>query len=188
VKIPLEESLAGPVLIKVGDDISTDHIMPAGSEIVAHRSNVPRLADYVFHRMDPTFSTRAKEAGGGFIVGGENYGQGSSREHAALAPMYLGIKGVVAKSFSRIHHANLINWGLVPMAFADPADYDRVAQGDVLEITDIRGVLEGTGAELTVRNRTAKTHFLVKVDLNPRERIYILAGGKLSYVKVHPVR
>jgi len=188
VKAPLEQDLTGPVLIKVGDDISTDHIMPAGSEIVAHRSNVPRLAEYVFHRMDPTFSARAKEARGGFIVGGENYGQGSSREHAALAPMFLGIKGVIAKSFSRIHHANLINWGLVPMVFADPADYDRIAQGDVLEIPGIRTILEGTGAGFTVRNRTKGTQFLVTVDLNPRERMYILAGGKLSHVKVHPVR
>lgn len=187
VKSPLEESLAGPVLIKVGDDITTDHIMPAGSEIVAHRSNIPRLAEYVFHRMDPTFSSRAKEAKGGFIVGGENYGQGSSREHAALAPMYLGIKGVIAKSFSRIHHANLINWGLIPMVFADPADYDAIAQGDALEIPGVRAVLEGTDAGFTVRNRTKDRQFLVTVDLNPRERIYIRAGGKLSYVKAHPV-
>ena len=187
VKSPLEENLAGPVLIKVGDDISTDHIMPAGSEIVAHRSNIPRLAEYVFHRMDPTFSQRAKEAKGGFIVGGENYGQGSSREHAALAPMYLGVKGVIAKSFSRIHHANLINWGLIPMVFAGPADYDGVAQGDALEIPGVRAVLEGTAGGFTVRNRTKGTQFLVTVDLNPRERIYILAGGKLSHVKAHPV-
>jgi aconitate hydratase len=188
VKAPLEDTLAGPVLIKVGDDISTDHIMPAGSEIVAHRSNIPRLAEYVFHRMDPTFARRAKEAGGGFIVGGENYGQGSSREHAALAPMYLGVRGVIAKSFSRIHHANLINWGLIPMVFADPAAYDAIAQGDALEITGVRTVLEGTTAELTVRNRTKGAQVRVTVDLNPRERIYILAGGKLSHVKAHPVR
>ena len=187
VKSPLEETLAGPVLIKVGDDISTDHIMPAGSEIVAHRSNIPRLAEYVFHRMDPTFSRRAKESGGGFIVGGENYGQGSSREHAALAPMYLGIKGVIAKSFSRIHHANLINWGLIPMVFAVPGEYDGVAQGDVLEIPGIRAVLEGTAAGFTVHNRSKDTQFLVTVDLNARERIYILAGGKLSHVKTHPL-
>jgi aconitate hydratase len=146
------------------------------------------LAEYVFHRVDPTFSTRAKEAGGGFIVGGENYGQGSSREHAALAPMYLGIKGVIAKSFSRIHHANLINWGLIPMAFADPAEYGSIDQGDLLEIPGIRAVLEGASAGFTVRNRTKGTQFLVAVDLNTRERIYILAGGKLSHVKVHPVR
>ena len=188
VKNPLEDTLTGPVLIKVGDDISTDHIMPAGSEIVAHRSNIPRLAEYVFSRMDPTFSRRAKEAGGGFIVGGENYGQGSSREHAALAPMYLGVKGVLAKSFSRIHHANLINWGLIPMVFAVPAEYDAIEQGDVLEIPGVRRLLEGTEAGFSVRNRTKGRQFLVTVDLNPRERIYILAGGKLSYVKVHPVR
>jgi aconitate hydratase len=188
VKTPLEETLEGPVLIKVGDDISTDHIMPAGSEIVAHRSNIPRLAEYVFSRMDPTFSRRAKEAGGGFIIGGENYGQGSSREHAALAPMYLGIKAVIAKSFSRIHHANLINWGLIPMVFTHSTDYDAIEQGDLLEIPGVRRVLEGTDAGFSVRNRTKGTQFLVTVDLNPRERIYILAGGKLSHVKVHPVR
>jgi aconitate hydratase len=188
VKAPLEETLVGPVLIKVGDDISTDHIMPAGSEIVAHRSNIPRLAEYVFSRMDPTFSRRAKEAKGGFIVGGENYGQGSSREHAALAPMYLGVKGVIAKSFSRIHQANLINWGLITMIFTDPADYGGIEQGDILEVPRVRTVLEGTAAGFAVRNRTKGTQFLVTVDLNQRERIYILAGGKLSHVKTHPVR
>lgn len=188
VKAPLEDHLAGQVLIKVGDDISTDHIMPAGSEIVAHRSNVPRLAEYVFHRMDPTFSARAKEAGGGFIVGGENYGQGSSREHAALAPMYLGVKGVIAKSFSRIHHANLINWGLIPMVFTDPADYEGVAQGDTLEIPGIRATLGGDGAVFAVRNTTRGTTFRVTVDLNRRERGFILAGGKLAHVKAHPLR
>src|SRR5438876_835536 len=119
----VDETLRGTVLIKVGDDISTDHIMPAGAEIVAYRSNIPRLAEFVFHRMDPEFSARAKARGGGFIVGGDNYGQGSSREHAALAPMHLGVRAVLAKSFSRIHHANLINWGIVPLIFTDPADY-----------------------------------------------------------------
>ena len=188
VKAPLEETVRGPVLIKVGDDISTDHIMPAGSEIVAHRSNIPRLAEYVFHRVDPTFSTRAKQAGGGFIVGGENYGQGSSREHAALAPMYLGVKGVIAKSFSRIHHANLINWGLLPLVFADPRDYDLIGQGDDVEIPGIRTHLEGPEAGFTVHNLTEGTKFLVTVDLNPRERRFILAGGKLAHVKARPLR
>jgi len=186
VKAPLEATLTGPVLIKVGDDISTDHIMPAGSEIVAHRSNVPRLAEYVFHRVDPTFAARAKQAGRGFIVGGENYGQGSSREHAALAPMYLGVKGVIAKSFSRIHHANLINWGLIPMVFVDPRAYDGIDHGDELEIPGIRAHLEGSAARFTVRNTTRKTTFDVAVDLNPRERRYILAGGKLAHVKLQP--
>ncbi|MDQ7843104.1 MAG: aconitate hydratase [Armatimonadota bacterium] len=188
VKPLLEAAVSGPVLIKVGDDISTDHIMPAGAEIVAHRSNVPKLAEYVFHRMDPTFAARARAASGGFIVGGENYGQGSSREHAALAPMFLGIKGVIAKSFSRIHRANLINWGLLPMAFADPRAYDDVEQGDELEISEVRAHLEGAATRLTVRNTSRGTSFEVAVDLNPRERAYILAGGRLAYVKAHPLR
>jgi aconitate hydratase len=188
VKAPLEDTIAGPVLIKVGDDISTDHIMPAGSEIVAYRSNIPKLAEFVFYRMDPTFAQRAKQAGGGFIAGGENYGQGSSREHAALAPMYLGVKAVIAKSFSRIHHANLINWGLIPMVFAVPKDYDTIAQGDILEVPGIRAHLMGPGASFTVHNNTKGTKFLVTVDLNERERRFILAGGKLAHVKVNPVR
>jgi aconitate hydratase len=188
VKAPLEDTIVGPVLIKVGDDISTDHIMPAGSEIVAYRSNIPKLAEFVFYRMDPTFAQRAKQAKGGFIVGGENYGQGSSREHAALAPMYLGIKAVIAKSFSRIHHANLINWGLIPMVFADPRDSDGIAQGDMLEVPGIRTHLMGPEAGFTVHNKTRGTKFLVTVDLNERERRFILAGGKLAHVKVNPVR
>jgi len=188
VKAPLEDTIVGPVLIKVGDDISTDHIMPAGSEIVAYRSNIPKLAEFVFYRMDPTFAQRAKQAGGGFIIGGENYGQGSSREHAALAPMYLGVKAVLAKSFSRIHHANLINWGLIPMVFADPKDYDTIAQGDIVEVPGIREHLMGPEAGFTVHNKTRGTKFLVTVDLNERERRFILAGGKLAHVKVHPVR
>ncbi len=188
VKPPLEDALRGTVLIKVGDDISTDHIMPAGSEIVAYRSNIPKLAEFVFSRMDPQFSARAKARGGGFIVGGENYGQGSSREHAALAPMYLGLRAVLAKSFSRIHHANLINWGLVPMLFADPADYDRVSQDDELEIAGVReGILQGAKT-LAVRNITKGTSFTVRVDVSQRERIYLVAGGRLAHVKQHPVR
>lgn len=188
VKAPLEDTIVGPVLIKVGDDISTDHIMPAGSEIVAYRSNIPKLAEFVFYRMDPTFAQRAKQGKGGFIVGGENYGQGSSREHAALAPMFLGVKAVIAKSFSRIHHANLINWGLIPMVFADPRDYDGIAQGDHLEVPGIRAHLLGPEAGFTVHNKTRGTKFLVTVDLNERERRFILAGGRLAHVKVNPVR
>ena len=186
VKPPLEETLRGTVLIKVGDDISTDHIMPAGAEIVAYRSNIARLAEFVFHRMDPEFSARAKARGGGFIVGGDNYGQGSSREHAALAPMHLGVRAVLAKSFSRIHHANLINWGLVPLVFTDPADYDRIDRDDELEIPKIReGILQGTH-EFTVRNRTKGGEFTMRVEISPRERGYLAAGGKLAQVKRKP--
>jgi aconitate hydratase len=186
VKPPLEETLAGSVLIKVGDDISTDHIMPAGAEIVAFRSNIPRLAEFVFHRLDPEFSARARSRGGGFIVGGENYGQGSSREHAALAPMYLGVKAVLAKSFSRIHHANLVNWGIVPFTFADPADYDRVERDDDLEIAGVREGIAAGARTFTARNRTRQTTFTVQVTLTPRERSYLLAGGRLAHARQHP--
>lgn len=188
VKAPLEARLRGPVLIKVGDDITTDHIMPAGSEIVAYRSNIPRLAEFVFHRVDPTFAARAKQAGGGFIVGGDNYGQGSSREHAALAPMYLGVAGVIAKSFARIHHANLINWGLIPMVFVDPAHFNAVEQGDELAIPDLRLMIESGAETFGVRNVTRGLDVPVRVDLNSRERAYLLAGGKLAHVKLHPIQ
>jgi aconitate hydratase len=187
VKGPLGEDLRGRVLIKLGDDISTDHISPAGSEYLAYRSNVPKLAEFTFARVDPEFSKRAREWGGGFIVGGENYGQGSSREHAAIAPMYLGVHGVIAKSFARIHHANLINWGLVPMTFEDPADWERLEQGDELEIPGIREAIRRGDERLVVRNRTKGTEFPVRVNLSARERAYILAGGKLAHTKQHPI-
>ncbi len=187
VKGPLAESLRGEVLIALGDDISTDHIMPAGSQILRYRSNIPKLAEYVFNRVDPEFARRARARGGGFIVGGSNYGQGSSREHAAIAPMYLGVVGVIAKAFARIHLANLINWGIVPMTFADPADHERVSQGDLLEIPDVRRQIDAGAEQLTVRNVSRGTTFAVKVALNRRERDYLLAGGKLAYTKAHPI-
>jgi aconitate hydratase len=187
LKGPLAAALRAEVLIKLGDDISTDHIMPAGSQILRFRSNIPKLADYVFNRVDPAFVSRAKERGGGFIVGGRNYGQGSSREHAAIAPMYLGVAGVIVKAFARIHLANLINWGILPMTFADPADYERVAQGDVLEIADLRAQIDGGASQLSVRNATKGAAFTVTVALNRRERDYLMAGGKLAHTKAHPV-
>jgi aconitate hydratase len=187
LKGALSPALRGEVLIKLGDDISTDHIMPAGSQILRFRSNIPKLADYVFARVDPGFAARAKERGGGFIVGGRNYGQGSSREHAAIAPMFLGVTGVIVKAFARIHLANLINWGILPMTFAEPADHDRVAQGDVLEIPEVRAQVEAGASQLTVRNTTKGTEFNVTLALNKRERGYLLAGGKLAHTKAHPV-
>ena len=187
LKGPLAERLRGPVLIVLGDNISTDHIMPAGSQILRFRSNIPKLAEYVFNRVDPEFVARAKAAPGGFIVGGSNYGQGSSREHAAIAPMYLGVAGVIVKDFARIHLANLINWGIVPMTFADPADHERVAQGDTLEIPEIRRHIESGDERLAVNNVTKKTTFPVVLGLNRREREYLLAGGKLAYTKAHPI-
>src|SRR5574341_1197334 len=131
---PLESALTGTVLLKMGDNITTDHILPAGAHILPLRSNLPAISEYTFTRVDPDFPKRAKERGGGFVVGGENYGQGSSREHAALAPMYLGVKAVIAKSFARIHYDNLINFGILPLTFVDPGDYDKIAQDDRLEI------------------------------------------------------
>jgi aconitate hydratase len=187
LKGPLTEALEGEVLIALGDDISTDHIMPAGSQVLRYRSNIPKISEFVFNRIDPEFPARAKAKGGGFIVGGKNYGQGSSREHAAIAPMYLGVTGVIAKAFARIHLANLINWGIVPMTFADPADHGRIAQGDILEIADIRRQIEAGAERLTVRNVTKGTSFTVNVGLNRREREYLLAGGKLAHTKANPV-
>ncbi len=187
LKGPLAPALRGEVLIKLGDDVSTDHIMPAGSQILRFRSNIPKLADYVFNRVDPEFAARAKARGGGFIVGGRNYGQGSSREHAAIAPMFLGVTGVIVKAFARIHLANLINWGLLPMTFANPADHEGIAQGDVLEITDVRAQVASGASQLTVRNTTKGTTFRVDVSLNRRERDYLLAGGKLAHTRAHPV-
>ena len=187
LKGALDATLKGEVLIALADNISTDHIMPAGSQILRYRSNIPKLADYVFNRVDPEFVARAKAKKGGFIVGGSNYGQGSSREHAAIAPMYLGVVGVIVKDFARIHLANLINWGLLPMTFADPADHGKVKQGDVLEIPDIRRQVESGAEKLTAKNVTQGTTFSVNLNLNRRERDYLLAGGKLAYTRAHPL-
>lgn len=179
---PIEESLTGEILLKVGDNITTDHITPAG-QWLKYRSNVPKYSEAVFHSVDPAFPQRAREKGGGFVVGGENYGQGSSREHAALLPMYLGLKGVIAKSFARIHRANLVNFGIIPLTFGNTADYERITQGDQIEINGIRSELQkGTGT-LNARNVTKGYDFLVKYALTPREIDILLAGGLLNYTK-----
>jgi len=178
----LADELAGSVLLKTGDNITTDDIMPAGSKILPLRSNIPAISQHVFVGIDSSFADRAKAAGGGFIVGAENYGQGSSREHAALAPMYLGVKAVIAKSFARIHRANLVNFGILPLTFADPADYDRVNQDDELVISGVRGRLEDS-AVLTVKNVTQSTTFEVRHDLSARQISIVLAGGMLNYTK-----
>lgn len=185
---PLAPELAGPVLIKVGDNITTDHIMPAGAKILPLRSNIPAIAEYVFSGIDPTFARRAREAGGGFIVGGHNYGQGSSREHAALAPMYLGVVAVLAKSFARIHRANLINFGILPLVFAAESDYDALSQGDRLVLPGVREALasyaEGRGgAELVARNETTGREVRLRHGLTPREARVVLAGGLLNFTK-----
>jgi aconitate hydratase len=182
IREELPADLTGAVLLKVADNITTDHIMPAGAKILPLRSNIPAISEHVFEGVDPTFAARARTAHGGFIVGGENYGQGSSREHAALAPMYLGVKGVIVKSFARIHRANLVNFGIVPLTFADPSDYDQTHLEDDLRIADIRTQLTGSPT-LVVENKTRGTKFEVRHDLTPRQIEIILAGGMLNYTK-----
>ncbi len=178
----LPESLEGKVLIKVGDNITTDHIMPSNARLLPYRSNIPYLAEYCLTPCDPGFPKRARENGGGFIVGGSNYGQGSSREHAALAPLQLGIKGVLAKSFARIHMANLVNSGILPVTFADEADYDRIGEDDVLQMENARLQIK-SGNELILRNITKNTEIKVKASLSGRQIEMILAGGLLNLTR-----
>ncbi len=177
----LTDTISGEVLLKVGDDISTDHIMPAASEVLAFRSNIPKISQFVYYRLDPEFSKRAKEKGGGFIIGGENYGQGSSREHAALAPMFLGVKGVIAKSFARIHHSNLVNFGLLPLVFADPADYDKIEQGDELLIEE--AINSVNNRQFKIRNKTKGFSFNATATLTDRQKRLLRLGGLLTYTR-----
>jgi len=178
----MSADLKGKILLKVSDNITTDHIMPAGAKILPLRSNLPAISQYVFAPIDPEFAQRAKTAGGGLILSGENYGQGSSREHAALAPMYLGIKAVIAKSFARIHMANLINFGILPLTLANPKDYVWLKQNDEIEISDIRGQLQ-SGAEIIAKNKTRKKSFVARHSLTPRQIKIMLSGGTLNYFK-----
>ena len=178
---PMDETLEAKLVLKVGDEISTDHIMPAGAKILPYRSNIPHLSKFCFEVCDPEFPQRALDAGNGIIVGGSNYGQGSSREHAALVPMYLGIRCVIAKSFARIHAANLINAGILPLTFADADAYDRIHQGDALRIENVfTGMEKG---ELTLQNLTTGEKLSVQCDLSDRQRKILLAGGLLPYTK-----
>jgi predicted aconitate hydratase len=180
---PMETVLQGEVLIRVGDNISTDAIMPAGAKILPLRSNIPAISEYVFYWLDPGFAKRASEKRGGFIVGGENYGQGSSREHAALAPMYLGVKGVIAKSFARIHRANLINFGILPLEFQDASDFERLGQGTPLVIDNVISVLKDGSKTIEAVSVKDKKTIGLKVDFTPRQRNVILAGGLLNYIR-----
>jgi len=175
---PLPEKLEGEILLKVGDNITTDHIMPAGAKILPLRSNIPEISKYVFSRVDENFASRAMEKHGGFIVGVENYGQGSSREHAAIAPKYLGIKAVIAKSFARIHRANLINFGILPLTFAEPSDYDKINQGDRVEIE-----VGQLPHEMVLRNITKGEEYVVKHDLGEKEQEIMITGGLLPWIK-----
>ena len=178
---PFADTLSAQLVLKVGDNITTDHIMPAGAKILPYRSNIPYLSKFCFEVCDPSFAGRAKAAGDGIIVGGSNYGQGSSREHAALVPMYLGIRCVIAKSFARIHVANLINAGILPLTFANPEDYDKVEQGCDLYI---KNIVDGMAAgSLQVTDRTTGYKFVVDCDLTERQRGILLAGGLLNYTK-----
>ncbi len=179
----LENIVEGNVLIKLGDNITTDHIMPSNAKLLPYRSNIPYLADYCLTPCDPNFPKKAKEYNGGFIVGGINYGQGSSREHAALVPLYLGVKGVIAKSFARIHMANLINAGILPMVFCNPNDYENIDEGDLLIIQDARDQIQ-RATEITVFNKTKNSEIRVCMSLSERLKQIILAGGLLNYTKM----
>ncbi len=179
---PLPDDLKATAILKVGDNITTDHIMPAGSKILPLRSNIPAISEYVFSAIDPEFSSRAQQAGSVIIVGGENYGQGSSREHAALAPRYLGVRAKLVKSFARIHKANLVNFGIVPMTFADPADYDKVEQGAEITIPGIRAALLSGSDTVTVKIGSDQT-IQAKLDLSERDRLILGAGSLLNWVR-----
>ena len=185
---PLADVISNKVLLKVGDNITTDHIMPAGSKILPYRSNIPYLMQYCFEVVDAAFPDRAKEAGSGIVVGGQNYGQGSSREHAALVPLALGVKAVVAKSFARIHAANLVNAGILPLIFEDPDDYDKIEQGDNISISDIHEGLKADKVMMKVirpagldGDPTVVAEIPLKMELAERQKAMLLAGGLLKY-------
>lgn len=179
---PLEQDISCACSLKVGDNITTDHIMPAGAKILPLRSNIPAISNYCFTVCDEEFPKRAKEMGESIIVGGANYGQGSSREHAALAPLYLGVKAVITKSFARIHRSNLINAGILPLEFVNEADYDKIAEGDKLSVPDVaKRIMEGT--DIVVKNETNGAEILCKCDLSERQKAIMKAGGLLNYTK-----
>ena len=177
---PVPDEIGASLVLKVGDNITTDHIMPAGAKVLPYRSNIPKMSEFCFEVCDPGFPARAKAAGSGIILGGSNYGQGSSREHAALVPMYLGIRAVVVKSFARIHVANLINAGILPLTFENEADYDRFAQGDRLTISDIHAGMDS--GFVTMKNEAGESARL-RCALTARQKAILLAGGLLEYTK-----
>ena len=182
VNTPLAENIEAEVTLKVGDNITTDHIMPAGAKILPLRSNIPAISQHCFEVCDETFPKRALEAGKSIVVGGANYGQGSSREHAALAPLYLGVKAIICKSFARIHRQNLINNGILPLEFVNGDDYEKIEQGDKLIIENIREVIKN-GSDIIVKNETKDVDIPVKCELSERGKGMILAGGLLNYTK-----
>lgn len=182
VSEPLEETICAGVSLKVGDNITTDHIMPAGAKILPLRSNIPKISEYCFAVCDEKFHDRALEMGKSVVIGGSNYGQGSSREHAALAPLYLGVKAVIVKSFARIHMANLVNAGIVPMTLVNEADYDKIDEADELKIENIKDQL-ASGNNIKVTNVTKDFEFEVKSDISERQKEMLYAGGLLNYTK-----
>jgi len=179
--VELPENLAASVAIKVGDNISTDGIMPAGSEILPLRSNIEAISEYVFHLVDPDFVARIKAMRNAVVIGGDNYGQGSSREHAALAPRYLGVRAKLAKSFARIHKANLCNFGILPLTFKDPGDYNLIQLGDQVVFPEIRRRLEAGDTEIPIGIGSRQIITLLQV--SARERQHLLAGGTLNFVR-----
>lgn len=178
----MEADIAAKAILKVGDNITTDHIMPAGAKILPYRSNIPYLSQFCFKQCDPNFAENCKKEGKGIILGGANYGQGSSREHAALVPLHLGIKAVITKSFARIHKANLVNAGIIPLTFVNEADYDRVDQGDELELKGIRAAIESSGS-VQLTNLTKGETYELAYELSDRQREMLLAGGLLNYTR-----
>ncbi len=178
---PMPESIEAKAVLKVGDNITTDHIMPAGSKILPYRSNIPYLSQYCFGVCDKDFPERCKAEGKGIVIGGSNYGQGSSREHAALVPLYLGVKAVIVKSFARIHMANLVNAGILPLTFKNPDDYDTIDQMDELVLSDVRSLV-GLN-DIVVKNVTKGTEFTVTCNISERQRDILLAGGLLDYTR-----
>jgi len=182
---PVESALRAAVLIKVGDKVSTDDISPSGTAALVFRSNVPAIAEFTFKNTDADFVARARAAGAGVLVGGEIYGQGSSREAAVTAPLHLGVRAVIVKSFARIHRANLINWGIVPLEFDDAADYEGIERDDVLRVADLRDALDA-GRKIAVTNERTGKSFQTRCVLTPRERDILLAGGLLAQTAGSP--
>ncbi|MCS7277446.1 MAG: aconitate hydratase, partial [Aquificaceae bacterium] len=183
----MPEEIVGEISLIVGDNITTDHIMPAGAKILPLRSNIYAISEYVYHYVDPDFVSRAKkirdEKGkANIIIGGENYGQGSSREHAALAPRFLGVRAVIAKSFARIHHANLVNFGIVPLEFVDKEDYNKFSLGDEIEIPELTKRLQ-QGKEIVIIKKATGEEIACKYNLTPKQVSVLLAGGLLNWIK-----
>ncbi|MEE9613090.1 MAG: hypothetical protein V3W19_17675, partial [Desulfatiglandales bacterium] len=178
---PLPETLEAEVAITVGDNISTDTIMPAGNKVLPFRSNIEALSEFVYYQIDPDFHKESKQRGTVVVIGGENYGQGSSREHAALAPRYLGVRAKIAKSFARIHKANLCNFGILPLTFKDPKDYDRLKKGSKVVFPHVRIHVEKGDREIPVK--VDGRSVLTLLDVSNRQRNFLLAGGALNFVK-----